>query len=309
MGVAVRKNAAAFGACAALLANLFLVAQAGAQPAERPLRPAPPGGIPVIPFHEGWYGNEDGSVTVSFGYHNRNESVITIPRGENNLLEPARFDGMQPEIYHPGRHHGVFAVTIPAELADGATVWWRLISAGQELKVPGERGSTAYELDRNPRPQGSLQPLIGFGEDGAMGSGPEGIVAGEVLRTSVNQPITLEVWTDDPSVRDRNDPRFRRPLDTRVSWYVHQGPGEVTFAAHESMPLLEARQLPAAARLAEPQIANTVVEGEGPARVNASFSEPGEYLIRARLDNWNASDSDGLDQCCWSNAYLRVQVQ
>ena len=65
----------------------------------------------------------------------------------------------------------------------------------------------------------------------------------------------------------------------------------------------------AAARLAQPQIANEVIEGEGPARVNASFPEPGEYLIRARLDNWNASDSDGLDQCCWSNAWLRVQVQ
>ncbi len=29
--------------------------------------------------------------------------------------------------------------------------------------------------------------------------------------------------------------------------------------------------------------------------------------VHARLDNWNASDS--LDQCCWSNAWLRVQVQ
>ncbi len=309
MGVAVRKKAAAFGACVALLANLALFPQAGAQPGERPLRPAPPGGIPVIPFQEGWYGNEDGSVTVSFGYHNRNESVITIPRGENNLLEPARFGGMQPEIFHPGRHHGVFAIIIPAEMADDTTAWWHLISAGQELKVPGERGSTAYELDRNPRPQGSLQPWIGFSEGGAMGSGPEGIVSDEVLQASVNQPITLEVWTDDPSERDPNDPRFRRPLDTRVSWYVHQGPGEATFTAHESMPLLEARQLPAAARLAQPQIANEVIEGEGPARVNASFPEPGEYLIRARLDNWNASDSDGLDQCCWSNAWLRVQAR
>ena len=290
---------------AVLVALLALSTQTVARPAERPLRPAPPSGIPVIPFQEGWYDNGDGTVTVSFGYHNRNESVIRIPKGEDNFIDPANLDGVQPEVFDPGRHHGVFAVTVP----DGIIAWWQINSAGQEPKVPGERGSSAYELDRNPRPQGSVQPLIGFGDNGEMGSGPEGIVSEEIVEAAVGQPVTLEVWTEDPSERDRNDPRFRRPLDTRVSWYLHQGPGEVLFTAHDSIALLEAVQLPAAARMAAPQVANAVVEGEGPARVNASFSEAGDYLIRVRLDNWNASDSDGLDQCCWSNAYLRVQVR
>ncbi len=309
---ATRSAAAAL---CALLANTAFFFSAWAQlPLERPLRPAPLAGIPVIPFTEGWYANDDGTVTVSFGYHNRNEAVITIPRGEDNFLDPADFDGMQPEVFDPGRQHGVFAVTIPAEEADDTTVWWRLRSANEQLEVPGDRGSTAYELDRNPRPQGSVQPLIGFSENGPMGSGPEGIIQTQALTGRVDTPLTLEVWTEDPSLRDRNDPRFRRPLDTRVSWYIHRGPGDVTFAAHESMPLLESgqsllEQLLPSARLAAPRVANAVAEGKGPARINATFSEPGEYLIRARLDNWNASDSDGLDQCCWSNAYLRVRIE
>ncbi len=290
-----------------LLVNALMVSSLSAQPSDRLLRPAPGAGTPVIPFMEGWYGNEDGSVTVSFGYQNRNRDPVQIPVGDNNRIEPEMLGGMQPEYFLPGRHHGAFTVTIPAAM-DDTTIWWHLISEGEELKVPGERGSTAYELDRNPRPQGSVQPLIGFSQSGLYGSGPEGITSDSVLQTSVDRPLTLEVWTKDPSSYDSNDPRYAKPLDTRVSWYRHQGPGEVSFSAHESMPFLDTRPASPLSRNAPPQHAVAVKESVGPARVTASFSEPGEYLIRARLDNWRASDSDALDQCCWSNAYQRVLV-
>jgi hypothetical protein len=290
-----------------LLTNVLMISSIGAQPSERLLRPPPGAETPVIPFMEGWYGNEDGSVTVSFGYQNSNRYPVLIPVGANNRIEPQELGGLQPEYFLPGRHHGAFAVTLPAAMA-GTSAWWHLISEGQELKVPGERGSSAYELDRNPRPQGSVQPLIGFSESGPVGAGPEGIVSEQVLQASINQPVTLEVWTNDPSRYDTTDPRYARPLDTRVSWYKHQGPGEVTFTAHESMPFLQARPASPLSRVAPPQHAVAVKESVGPARVTASFSAAGEYLIRARLDNWNASDSDALDQCCWSNAYQRVLV-
>lgn len=290
-----------------LLANVLMITSIGAQSADRLLRPAPGAGTPVIPFMEGWYGNDDGSVTVSFGYQNRNQYPVLIPVGENNRIEPEGLGSMQPEYYLPGRHHGVFAVTIPAAM-NRTTIWWHLISEGEALKVPGERRSTAYELDRNPRPQGSVQPLIGFSESGPHGVGPEGITSEQVLQASVGQPVTLEVWTNDPSRHDPNDPRYARPLDTRVSWYQHQGPGEVNFIAHESMPFLDTRPASPLSRNAPPQHAVAVKESVGPARVNVSFSKPGEYLIRARLDNWKASDSDALDQCCWSNAYQHVRV-
>lgn len=289
-----------------LLANLVAVGSADAQQPQRPLRPTAAEGLPVIPFMEGWYSNEDGSVTVSFGYHNRNKEIVKVPLGENNRMEPAQFDGMQPEYYFPGRHHGVFAVNLPASMEDDP-VWWHINSTGEELKVPGDRGSNAYELDRNPRPQGSLQPLIWFA-GGAPGSGPEGVMAADTKTVAVGEPLTLEVLTRDPSERDRSDPRFAEPLDTNVSWFLHQGPAEVSFTEHSTTPLTEA---PAISVLGLVPVADTrvaVPEGEGPARVIATFSEPGDYMIRARLDNWNASDSDGLDQCCWSNAYQRVRV-
>ena len=295
-----------------LLVNLVLAASAGAQQPQRFLRPPPPAGLAVIPFMEGWYGNEDGSVTVSFGYHNRNEKYVTVEMGESNRIEPAQLDGMQPEIYFPGRHTGVFAVTIPASL-NGETIWWHIKTGNsEEFKVPGERGSTAYELDRNPRPQGSVQPVIWF-EEGNRGSGPEGVLSTNTKTVAVGSELIMEVGSEDSSVRDPSNPLFAKPLDTRVMWYKHQGPGEVKFTEHASAPFMTTEDVSfqgeASLRLMPPAPARMAIPtGNGSVKVIATFSEPGEYLIRARVDNWAASDSDGLDQCCWSNAYQRVHV-
>lgn len=289
------------------LVNAVLVVSAGGQEAQRDLRPPAKSGLPIVPFMEGWYDNDDGSVTVSYGYQNRNETEVVIPKGGNNYIEPAQLDGMQPEVYFPGRHMGVFAITIPASMAT-ETAWWHLKTGNSEAtKVPGERGVAAYELDRNSRPQGSVQPLIWF-EEGKPGTGPEGVMAATVKTVAVGAALMMEVGTTDPSVRDTTNPVFAKPLDSRVMWYKHQGPGDVQFTEHPSTPFMTTpdaslrNAMPASpARIAIP-------ESKGPARVIATFSEPGEYLIRARLDNWNASDSDGFDQCCWSNAYQRVHV-
>ena len=290
-----------------LFLNIVWMSFSIAQSSGRPLRPPSPVGMPVIPFMEGWYANEDGSVTVSFGYHNRNTEDVTVPLGENNRVEPAQLDGMQPEIYFAGRHPGVFGVTIPASMQD-ESVWWHIKTGNlEELKVPGERGSNAYELDRNPRPQGSVQPFIWF-EGESRGSGPEGVVATETKSIAVGELLTLSVETEDPSVRDPSNPLFAKPIDTRVIWYKHQGPGEVEFSEHDSSPFIStpARSTRGMIPSAPSRIA--ISAGKGSASVLATFSEPGEYMVRARLDNWNSSDSDGLDQCCWSNAFQRVRV-
>ena len=261
----------------------------------------------MIPFMEGWYGNEDGTVTVSFGYHNRNEDDVYIEMGENNRIEPAQLDGTQPEIYFSGRHTGVFAVTIPASM-DGETIWWHIKTGNsEEFKVPGERGSTAYELDRNPRPQGSVQPTIWF-EEGNRGTGPEGVLSTNTKTVTVGSELTIEVGTEDPSVRDPSNPLFAKPLDSRVMWYKHQGPGEVSFSEHASTPFMTKADVSIRGMMPASPARIAIPAGIGSAKVIATFSEPGEYLIRARVDNWTSSDSDGLDQCSWSNAYQRVVV-
>ena len=48
--------------------------------------------------------------------------------------------------------------------------------------------------------------------------------------------------------------------------------------------------------------------GRGIANVIATFSEPGEYMIHTKVENFRAPDSSNGDQCCWTNIVQKVTV-
>ncbi len=308
------------------VALLLWSASAGPTPLEaqvrRPLAPSPSGGLPVSPFMEGWYDNGDGTYTISFGYWNRNEEeVVEILLGENNSIEPAEFDGMQPTIFLPGRHRGVFAVTISEDMRD-ENIWWTIRNKNGEVhRVPGRTRPANYQLDWYPRPHGTVAPLVWFESEGNARQGPPGVMAQETQTVAVGSPITLSVNVRDPSERDPEDFRFREAIPVRVVWFRYQGPGEVEFTRHESTPEPEPEEEEADAdpggrgdgrgREQEPPGPETIElpEGRGTASVYATFSEPGDYVLRAQVDNWEAADSSSGNQCCWSNGYVRVTVR
>ena len=294
-------------------AALFVALPAHAQ--NLPLAPLPTRGLPVSPFMEGWYANEDGSHTISFGYLNRNnDDVVRIPVGERNLIEPAQFNGNQPTVFLPGRHRGVFTVTVPAGVEPA--LWWTIVNEnGEEHKVPGRVTAHSYELDRNPRPAGSMPPRVALSENGPWGSDPTGITADRPITARVGEPVTLSVWIQDPSQRDPNDPRSEQAKSIRVVWSLHQAPprGEVEFTRHEStvVPAPPEGEGARPGRRAPPPPGPEEImlkEAPGVARVYATFTEPGEYVVRGQADNWRSPDSSSGDQCCWSNAYVRVNV-
>jgi hypothetical protein len=295
----------------ALLACLSSFSPAQQPPASRALTIYPPAGLPIIPVMEGWYDNDDGSVTISFGYHNKNAvGTLVIPLGENNWIEPAIFDGVQPTYFDRGRHTGAFTVTLPASMRD-ESVWWHIkTDENREYKVPGRAASEAYQLDRRPRPQGSVPPVVWFDENEERSSGPGGITTelGRPVRAASR--VTLSVHAMDPSKRDPNDPRFKKPIPVRVNWAVHQGPAAVEFALHETtvVPEPTAPRRPGAPTQQFGPADVALPEGAGTASVYATFTEPGEYMLRIQVDNWAAPESSEADQCCWTNVYQRVTV-
>ena|SRR5690554_650308 len=283
------------------------LAQTGSA-ANNPLGLRPPSGLDVIPIMEGAYDNEDGSFTVSFGYHNRNSGqAMDIPFGPNNYIEPSQFDGMQPTHFATDRHTGVFTVTVPASMRD-ESIWWYIKTGNNEiLKVPGRIGKMGYTLDKAPRPQGSISPRAWFVEGGPKGSDPEGLMSDTTLTVAAGESIELTAHADDPSIRDMTDPRNAKPIPLRVSWWHHQGDGSVTFTRHETTPEPE-EPAPGsrARRLGEHEV--KLNDGKGTAHVYATFSQPGEYMIRTLVDNWDATDSTEADQCCWTNLFQKVTV-
>lgn len=263
-----------------------LQAQEGPQSQEY-LKPLRPSGDIVAPFFDGFYRNPDGTFTFSFGFMNRNtQQIVEIPIGENNFITPAQFNGMQPTYFPPvsyggfggRRERGAFAVTIPAEMADQDVVW-SITHAGKTYTVPGRVGE-AYELGYTPMAAGSLPPSIKFSQTATEEStGRAGITAAP-MSAKVGQPITLSAWITDRGERDRGR--------VNATWLKHQGPvgGNVTFT-------------PATTR---------IDSGEGETRVTATFSAPGQYLLRVRGDNFGQSDSRFGNMCCWSNAFVPVTV-
>ena len=280
-----------------------------------PLQPSSPGGRTLAPFMEGWYANEDGTFSISFGYLNLNRDTIYIPVGEDNFLDPPQFNGMQPTVFFPGHHRGIFTADLPADMED-TDVWWTLTkSNGDVTRVPGRTGAVAYQLDWMPRPHGSLPPFVSFDSQSDEGRGPPGLMAERTETVSVGDPLTLSINARDPSERDEDDYRFAEGIPLRVVWSQIQGPARVEYTRHESNPEPEVEEDddddgPAARRRRGPSGPQVVPleEGQGTARVIATFSVPGQYLMRARVDNFSATDSGDGDQCCWTNGYVRVNV-
>ena len=245
----------------------------------------------VAPYFDGWYDNGDGTVTYSFGFLNRNtEEIVDIPIGENNYVEPAEYNGGQPTHFpfynrggfHGRRERGSWGVTVP----EGTEVWWTINHAGQSYSVRGRSTSMAYELSFAIAAAGSQHPGIKFQNEDPESYGPEGIWA-DRIQASVDTPVTVSAM-----VRDRGD---RYEFDTpsniypvRAEFLTHQGPAPIDFDR---------------ARV-------TVREqGWGTATTQATFAEPGDYVIRIRADNFRAPDSKFDNMCCWSSGYVPVTVR
>ncbi len=283
------------GVAAALAAAALHAPGAEAQqtvPRELPLAPVAPSNNFVAPYFDGFIQHEDGSMTFSFAFLNRNASgAIEIPIGPDNFITPAEFNGMQPTYFpvvnYPGfggpRERGAFAVTVPPGF-QGDVVWTIRSPNGVETSVPARATSVAYELSSTPQAAGSLRPWVRFSPEGPAAWGPAGVFAEEVLSARVGQPLALTAWGED---------RFdgRAPVALNMSWFKHQGPigSQVAF---------------------EPTSVRAEVEGEGAnhGTVMATFDTPGEYVLRVRVDNFLASDSNFGNQCCWSNGFVRVNV-
>ena len=131
-----------------------------------------------------------------------------------------------------------------------------------------------------------------------------------MLTTSVGSPLAVSVNVRDISERDPNDFRFREAVPIEVGWYQHQGPmgGEIEFARHESTQVRESDSDEDDEDAEDPPNTIWLSQGQGLAQVYATFSTPGEYLLRAQADSFSAPDSGSQDQCCWTNGYVRVNV-
>jgi hypothetical protein len=268
---------ASFAAVASLVVGVVPRAARG----QTSLAPVSPSGQTATPAFEGWYKNPDGTYSLSFGYYNRNSAeVINVPVGPDNFISPGALDQGQPTYFYPRRHWGVFAVKVPADFGDKQKVVWTVKMRGKTFTIPGSLREE-WQIDALEGEAGSnnTPPVLTFGAGGAEARGPAGVTVER--SATVGKPLTIDVVAKD----DGASATTRGGSPVVLTWFTHQGPAQATFA-------------PASSRLAP--------KG-GSASTTATFTKPGDYIIRVR-----ATDSDmtaaGHSQCCWTNAFVKVRV-
>ncbi len=294
-----------------LLLILLGVGPRAAQAQRYPLAPRVEAGEYIHPFFEGWYGLEDGSKVFSYGYFNRNldPSPEYIPRGEDNFIEPAEFDGVQPDWFPVRRERGIFVVTVPPDWPSEREVIWTFRSAGEFYSVPGSWRTDAMQLSTGAAAMGSDRPALRMDENGEEGSGIIDPVWGEPRTTRVNEPLAITVWGRDVMAPDaaRED-----LVPATASMFVHHGPASSypTIIADQPEPEEgeEGGRGGRFNRTPPPHTTPIPLESDGSATFRVTFPAPGDYLLRVMIDNHRAVDSSQGDQCCWTNGYVEVRV-
>jgi hypothetical protein len=343
-----RSAIAALTAAAAVGVFLTAVGSGQQQPAApNPLQLAPLGvrGEAIYPALEGWGPNKAGQNVILLGYFNRNrEQVLDIPIGPNNRIEPGGPDYGQPTHFETGRQWGVFAIPTPKDFGT-RKLTWTLVANGNSSVVTFWQ-NPAYALDFFKHPaSGNTPPVIKLTVNGAEIVGPPPPPT-ETLSGTVGQPVTLKMWAhDDPETYDpmeglsdasrqavttlrgntrggggggggnadargstppnfdltaaagRAGPAGRGgrgggpPADITIWWKKYRGPGDVKVA---DSPI----------RLLNMGDHKLVMEST----TTATFSAPGEYWLRAQVND-ESGDGGGGDQCCWTSALVKVNIK
>jgi hypothetical protein len=127
----------------ALFAALLFVLAAGLASLKAQQEPSFPGvpltrGQDVSPTYDGWERNADGTITMYFGYFNRNaEEDVDVPLGPNNAFDLGNGDQGQPTHFYPGRKWWVFKVVVPQDWPKDKRLVWTLNNRGHMNQAKG----------------------------------------------------------------------------------------------------------------------------------------------------------------------------
>jgi len=251
-------------------------------------------GQSLQPIFEGWAYNADGSISMYFGYLNRNYAeTLLVPVGPENKFVPGAADRGQPTVFGTRIHRKEFSVKIPKDWGNTELVWSVTVHGVTEKAVGwlqpewqidpiyGGRMRNAESLKNTP-PSLSIDvpstltlpdrlTLAATVRDDGLPTprkGPPRRAVGQEtppsLKPLADQP---EIPVNVPSVAGRG--RQGGPLGSQglvVNWLVWRGPAPVIF---------------------DP---GTVPVKEAKAVATATFTKPGTYVLRARANDGELTD-------------------
>jgi hypothetical protein len=281
--------------CIGLAAGFALAGCAFLWAQSLPMEPAHESGQSITGSFEGWFSNPDGTYSILVGYYNRNaKQVIDIPPGPNNRIEPGGPDMGQPTHFLAGRQWGVFTIVVPKNFGE-KRLTWTIVANGKTTAIPLDIG-TLWEVSPFVDASMDKPAFISFAETGPFVNGPKGQTIS--LTDTIPNPLPLTVWVTHAANTGPAAPAGRggRGPSVTVGWSMFRGPGSVTFEKER------------------PQVEKAEFKGPegsaftGKASTTATFSDPGEYILKVVANDSTGDGGRGF-QCCWSNAYVKVSVK
>jgi hypothetical protein len=257
---------------------------AGLLLAQLPLEPVRDSGQSITGAFEGWYENPDGTYTLLVGYFNRNaRQSLDIPIGPQNRIEPGGPDMGQPTHFLPRRQWGVFTIVVPRDFGE-KKLTWTIVANGQTTTIPMHLNPLWIVSPFKDTAINNTPPSIKLDPNGPAFQGPpRGFAAS--LNAKIGEPLTLTAWTADDGVVPPES-RARAGSRANLIWSKFRGPGPLTFE----------------------NVRPEVDRVEGKATTTATFTIPGEYILRAQ-SNDSTGEGGGGFQCCWTNVHVKVVVQ
>ncbi len=253
-------------------------------------------GQAVHPIFEGWYRNPDGTISMYFGYINRNYvEELAISIGEENSFFPGPADRDQPTFFYTREHRQVFKVTLPANWGKTQELIWTITANGTSAKaigwlqpewqidpiLGGQNPSPERRMNKAPTLTIDVPSTVGLRnpvtlkatvvDDGlpSPGRGRGNTGGAETPPSLQKSPNVVEPPSNVPQVsgsRGNRNALAGTGNGPWVTWRVWRGPAGVSFA---------------------PNAGNQVQVNEGNAVVTATFAQPGTYVLRARAsDGW-----------------------
>lgn len=281
--VSLRRNIISV-ALAVITALALVVVSPLLASGQLPLEPSKHKGQNVTAAYEGWFRNSDGTFSLLVGYFNRNhDETLDILVGPNNRIEPGGPDQGQPTHFLPRRNWGVFTIQVPADFGS-KTLTWYLNANGKPTEIPMHLKKDWEVEPLREKAQGNTPPTVRFAPEGPAQQGaPMGLAAS--FEGSTTEPVVLKVWASDDGVIV--DPFRPDAIDPPVKlfWSKYRGPGEVSFDN------------------AGPEVSKE----DSTAVTSATFSEPGDYILRLQAND-NSGNGGGGSQCCWTNAHVQVKI-
>jgi hypothetical protein len=190
---------------------------------------------PIYVQYDGFVRNKNGTLTVSFGYFNQNNSDVTIASGSANAFSPAPGDRNQPVAFLKGRHR--FACSMIVDGTFKGPLQWTVTFAGKSQTTTAKVLDPLYELELNSEKRAIAGlDVASAAKNVCVNRAPAVEILNPFGAPDASANLAAKAGAELPINGHVEDDGLPRGSKVKSEWKKVSGPGDVTFSDAGSGP-------------------------------------------------------------------------